>query len=306
MTTQHQLNTAPQRAASTHVEISPVVAGNPFTVGHGFHASAFRQADFANLMDPLIMVDHYTMTKSTFGAHPHAGLSAVSLLLEDSVGEFNNRDSLGNDFDLHAGDLYWLKAGSGAIHDEAPKAGASIHGLQVFVNIPANEKQTPPASLHVKAKDMPILVDVGYRVKLALGELNGIKGATSPSVPLTIADGVLFANGTYDIVIPAGHNLWLTNLSGNAALFTQGETLNLASGQAVTISNRSHTSIDLQLHNLLAKETQFALFMGKPLNEDFVQKGPLVASSIAQMEKVEANLAAGLFGQISPAKTVLA
>ena len=97
--------------------------GKPFSVGQGFTATSFKHPQFGGRMDPLIMVDHYQMTAPTFGAHPHAGLSAVSVLFEDSIGRFHNRDSLGNDFDLLPGDLYWLSAGSGVVHDEYPRAG---------------------------------------------------------------------------------------------------------------------------------------------------------------------------------------
>ena len=92
--------------------------GNELTIGSGFEAQSFRAQDIAKLMDPLVMVDHYVMTQPTFGPHPHAGMSAVSLLFEDSEGLFHNRDSLGNDFDLQPGDLYWLSAGRGAVHPD--------------------------------------------------------------------------------------------------------------------------------------------------------------------------------------------
>ena len=113
------------------------VEGKQLSIGEGFEAISFKHDLFGGQMDPLVMVDHYTMTGPTFGAHPHAGMSAVSVLFEDSVGQFNNRDSLGNDINLEPGDLYWLKAGSGAVHDEKPLPGAKIHGLQMFVNLPA-------------------------------------------------------------------------------------------------------------------------------------------------------------------------
>lgn len=115
--------------------------GKVIEIGSGFTAMTFKEKDYFDSMDPLVMVDHYRMTEPTFGAHPHAGLSAVPVLFEDSEGKFHNRDSLGNDFDLMPGDLYWLKAGSGVIHDESPRQGAKIHGLQVFVNLPSVEKK---------------------------------------------------------------------------------------------------------------------------------------------------------------------
>ena len=86
--------------------VSEPISGADLIVGSGFKAQSFRARDIGEEMDPLVMVDHYVMTESTFGAHPHAGMSAVSLLFDDSEGLFHNRDSLGNDFDLQPGDLY--------------------------------------------------------------------------------------------------------------------------------------------------------------------------------------------------------
>ena len=80
-------------------------------------------------------------------------MSAVSLIFEDSEGRFHNRDSLGNDFDLQPGDLYWLSAGSGAVHDEAPREHSRIHGLQVFVNVPQAQRFNAPSSLLVRKQD---------------------------------------------------------------------------------------------------------------------------------------------------------
>ncbi|HBM83879.1 MAG TPA: pirin family protein, partial [Halieaceae bacterium] len=100
--------------SAPNVVITAPQAGDALEIGAGFVAQSFRERNFAGAMDPLVMVDHYRMTEPTFGPHPHAGLSAVSVLFEDSDGAFHNRDSLGNDFDLLPGELYWLKAGSGA------------------------------------------------------------------------------------------------------------------------------------------------------------------------------------------------
>lgn len=133
------------------------VTGNALSVGSGFTGIGFRHSQFEGTMDPIIMVDHYTMTVPTFGAHPHAGISAVSVIFEDSEGKFNNRDSLGNDFDIEAGDLYWLNAGSGALHDEAPRQGAKIHGLQIFVNLPVNLNTNHLALCISKRKICPLL-----------------------------------------------------------------------------------------------------------------------------------------------------
>ena len=89
------------------VLVSEPISGHDLTIETGFKAQSFRARDIGETMDPLVMVDHFVATEPTFGVHPHAGMSAVSLLFEDSEGLFHNRDSLGNDFDLKPGDLYW-------------------------------------------------------------------------------------------------------------------------------------------------------------------------------------------------------
>ena len=88
------------------IKLSQTVTGKPLNIGKGFKALSFKHDQFGCLMDPLIMMDHYTMSSPTFGAHPHAGMSAVSILFEDSLGHFNNRDSIGNNIDLQPGDVY--------------------------------------------------------------------------------------------------------------------------------------------------------------------------------------------------------
>src|SRR6056297_318512 len=194
--------------------VSEPLEGNELTVGNGFEARSFRANEIGKLMDPLVMVDHYVMTEPTFGAHPHAGMSAVSLLFEDSEGLFQNRDSLGNDFDLRPGDLYWLRAGSGAVHDEAPRLSARTHGLQVFVNVPQSQRFDDPDSLLVRADDMPVISTAEYCVKVALGESNGVSGAASPSVSMTILDGTIQSGGHFSHVSATNRGVWIQVIKG--------------------------------------------------------------------------------------------
>ena len=186
MTTQNEPRSRRRKAdtATVHgVVLSEPTHAQPLQIGDGFEALSFKHEQFHGLMDPLVMVDHFTMTEPTFGAHPHAGMSAVSVLFEDSEGRFHNRDSLGNDVDLLPGDLYWLKAGRGAVHDEAPLSGARTHALQIFVNLPARMKHDAPDALHVPGATMPVIEGDGRRVRVVLGETQGVLGASSPALP---------------------------------------------------------------------------------------------------------------------------
>ncbi|MGB1837829.1 pirin family protein [Marinobacter adhaerens] len=196
------------QVAQQHDSITALcpVKGTSLSVGSGFTGVGFRHGQFYGAMDPFIMVDHYTMTAPTFGAHPHAGLSAVTVLFEDTEGKFNNRDSLGNDFDINPGDLYWLSAGSGAVHDEAPRESATIHGLQIFVNLPGRMKHQAPSSLHVKREDMPTLKGQGYRVRLVLGQSNGVETDAASVWPATILDGFADKTSLFEHRIQTGFN----------------------------------------------------------------------------------------------------
>ena len=285
--------------SATSASITAPKGGNALEIGSGFTANAFRERDFAGAMDPLVMVDHYRMSESTFGAHPHAGLSAVSVLFEDSEGKFHNRDSLGNDFDLMPGDLYWLKAGSGAVHDEAPRAGSNIHGLQVFVNLPARMKQNTPESLRVKAQDMPTLEADGHRVRIVLGASNGIKGQISPALPMTILDGKIAAGSTFAHDLQAGENGWVYAVEGAVELGIAGEKVTLQAGESIAIEASSDSATNtIEITNVAASGAHFALFAAVPLKEAFVQKGPFVMSNETEIAQVEADYAAGKLGHL--------
>ncbi len=297
--------------AATSLAEKPELNGNPaasvtapqrghhLEIGRGFTARSFRERDFSGAMDPLVMVDHYRMSESTFGAHPHAGLSAVSVLFEDSEGEFHNRDSLGNDFDLMPGDLYWLKAGSGAVHDEAPRAGARTHGLQVFVNLPARMKQDAPESLRVKAQDMPVLEADGNRVRVVLGESNGITGQVSPALPMTILDGKLAAGSTFTHDLQAGENGWVYAVKGVIELIVAGEKVRLQAGESIAIEATSGSACNtIEFTNVAGSVAHFVLFAALPVKEAFVQKGPFVMNNEAEIAQVEADYAAGKLGHL--------
>ena len=283
-------------APMTMTAFSPAKPGKALEIGSGFTALAFREKDFSGAMDPLVMVDHYRMTEPTFGAHPHAGLSAVSVLFEDSEGKFHNRDSLGNDFDLMPGDLYWLKAGSGVIHDESPRPGAKIHGLQVFVNLPSISRKSEPESLHVKAHSVPVYERHGSRVRILLGSSNGITGQQSPASPMTILDGKVDSNGDFSHTFNDGESAWIVAIEGEMELTISGQASLLSAGQAVALSPAEQK---LTIANRKDEPAHFVMFAAKPIGEAFVQKGPFIMSSEAEIARIEADVAAGKLGQLA-------
>jgi len=272
------------------------VSGKALHIGTGFEALSFKHDQFDGLMDPLVMLDHYTMSESTFGAHPHAGMSAVSILFEDSKGVFNNRDSLGNNIDLLPGDVYWLKAGSGAVHDEKPNKGSRTHGIQMFVNLPQHHKTDAPSALHVPTEAIPVISGEGYRVRVLLGESNGAQGATPPALPFTALDTYLETGGVYSHQVERQQSLLVYAISGDIQLNLGNQDIPLREQQAIAIQ-LGETAAQLRLTG--NNQAHLVVLQGAPIREQFVQKGPFVMSNTDEINQVTAAYETGLLGSIS-------
>jgi redox-sensitive bicupin YhaK (pirin superfamily) len=287
------------RTVSARPDVTRPVSGRALSIGDGFEARSFRAKELEAAMDPLVMVDHYVMTEPTFGVHPHAGMSAVSLLFEDSEGRFNNRDSLGNDFDLQPGDLYWLKAGRGALHDEAPRPGSRIHGLQVFVNLPQRQRRDSPASLLVRASDMPVVASHDYRVRVALGSSNGVTGTRAPDSSMTILDGCVHGGGEFVHRLATHRNAWIQAIDGDLSVSVEGAFHRLGQGEALTVSSPADGHpVDIRLQSREHGKSHFALFDAEPIGEAYVQQGPFVMGSAREIAEVQAAYEAGHLGHI--------
>ncbi|WP_435137634.1 pirin family protein [Pseudopelagicola sp. nBUS_19] len=287
MTVQYADQTHKSKAAITRSQ-----EGEKMSRGTGFEALSFIHRQLDGLMDPLIMVDHFIMTAPTFGPHAHAGISAVSVLFEDSTGSFRNRDSLGNDIELAPGDLYWLKAARGAVHDEAPTPSSRTHALQIFVNLPAAQKQDMPSARHVPATEMPVIESPGHRVRVMAGKSNGVVGATSPAMPVTILDITLQANASFTHRPDPGDTAWLHVIRGEIEVELDGVHHRLSNDTALA----AHGADEIRL--LSGEGGQAVLLSGAPLREPFVQKGPFAMRDVGQLAAVIAAHAAGELGTI--------
>jgi len=269
------------------------IAASPHQIGSGFAARHFSEELFEGRMDPLLMVDDFVMTAPTFAPHLHAGISAVTLMFEDAAGGFLNRDSLGHNVALRAGDLYWLAAASGAAHEERPADGACIHALQIFVNLPARLKKEPARAIHVRAEDVPVIEGQGHRVRVVLGRSGAITGADGTPEEMTMLDGML-ERGRFAHCLAAGHQAWIYAVSGDLTVRCDGDVRALAQGCATTIADGPATEIVLES----AASAHFVLTAAKPIREAFVKAGPLVMSTAEDVRRTLRDYAGGRFGHI--------
>jgi redox-sensitive bicupin YhaK (pirin superfamily) len=275
--------------------LGPVVKGLPHKIGSSFAATHFSDDMFGDRMDPLLMVDHFVMTAPTFDPHLHAGISAVTAMFEDSDGAFLNRDTLGHNVALKPGDLYWLAAASGAVHEEKPDHGARTHALQIFVNLPGRLKMQPARALHVEASDIPVLAGDKMRVRIVLGRSGDTAGAQGTPEEMTLLDGFLEAGGNFTHPLPEGRQAWIYAVSGNLLLRIEGEQLTLDAGSATTIASGSEIDIELSSE----AGAHFVLLAGRPIREKFVKHGPLVMSTTDDVRTTIARYAEGCFGKIA-------
>jgi redox-sensitive bicupin YhaK (pirin superfamily) len=274
--------------------LGKVVKAISHNIGEGFTALHFSEEMFDGRMDPLLMVDHFVMTEPTFAPHLHAGISAVTAMFEDSEGGFVNRDTLGHNLALKGGDLYWLAAANGAVHEERPEDGARTHALQIFVNLPALLKAKPARAFHVPAQDVPILQEDRYRVRVMLGRSGDATGAEGTPEEMTMLDGFLQKDGHFSHRLAHERHAWIYAVSGKLTVCVQDEERVLDAGTATTISAGPGTEIVL----LSDEPAHFVLLAGRPINESFVKHGPLVMSTAEDIRRTLAGYAAGKFGCI--------
>jgi redox-sensitive bicupin YhaK (pirin superfamily) len=264
----------------------------PFAHGIQFHGFGLRNPALQTLIDPFLSVDHFFMSQPTFPPHPHAGFSAVTYLFDDSETGFINRDSLGNVLEIKPGSLHWTGAASGVMHEEVPQVhGKTVHGLQIFVNLPAARKHDAPSVEHVAQADMPKWQIGNAAARLVFGSYSEY---VSPLVPLsdaTLVDLAFNATGNCDLDIPAGRQAFILIVAGDA---TCGDQF-LTQQSGVTLGS------DLAAQSISVKGqvgTRLAFFLGSPIGEPVVWGGPFVMTSQDDIRQARYDYEAGKMGHL--------
>lgn len=253
--------------------LSAIVNGHDLRIGDGFEAMHFSEDMFHGWMDPVVMLDHFRMTSPTFSPHPHAGISAVTYVFEDSIGPHVNYDSLGNHGPIQPGDLHWFVAGGGAIHTEQPERGP-VHALQIFVNLPARLKRCKPYAVHLNAADVPTYRATGIRVRVVAGDWRGLSSPVSLPTPFILLDGFLDAYAGLDHDVPVGWHTTILVVSGVLNVGNLQDVCKVEAGQAVCVTGPG--SVELSAAN---ERTHFVILSGIALKEPIAKRGPFVMNT---------------------------
>ncbi|MDH1524658.1 pirin family protein [Achromobacter mucicolens] len=197
------------------LHLSAVVPGSSRYMGDACTIRQFRHTDFSRCISPVVLVDHFVMTGPTFDPHTHAGISAATLMLEDSTGVMQSLDGIENNQDIHAGDLHWTQAGRGIVHAQRPVGEARLHGLQIFIDHPAHLKSLPPMTSMLRAADMPAIQAPSGKVRVVSGSFGGLESPLRTPEPLLILDGSLRPGATTLVPMPPGWNAWFYAIQGD-------------------------------------------------------------------------------------------
>ena len=279
-------------------------------VGDGFHVHGmFSYNTDAHLYSPFLMLDYGApylceprdvangATPRGVGSHPHRGFETVTIAYS---GEVAHRDSSGGGGIIGEGDVQWMTAGSGLVHDEfhSPafsKAGGEMHMVQLWVNLPAKDKMVKPGYQAITKDDIPqVNLDVGS-VRVIAGSHSGkglqADGAAKTFTPMNVWDVHIKAGQTISLPQPEG---WTTLLLVQSGKVTVNGGKAAGAAQLMMLS-RNGTDVDITAND----DTQLLLLSGEPINEPVVGYGPFVMNTEQEIRQAFVDFNAGKFGQIN-------
>jgi hypothetical protein len=188
-----------------------------------------------DLASPILMIDEFRSGGIPFGPHPHARYSLLNYVFEDSEGGLRSRDSLGNDLRVGPGGIVWTQAASGLIHEERPaEPGLELHGLQIFVNLRAENKLAAPCVFRLNRDQIPVWNSgLGDRVRVVVGSYGDAVSPLVPSEPIDLLDVDLKSECSFSL--HKDHLALVLVLTGEIVVQAGKAGQKLQSGEALAI-----------------------------------------------------------------------
>jgi redox-sensitive bicupin YhaK (pirin superfamily) len=269
-------------------------------VGNGFLVnSLFSYNELGAEMSPFLLLDHAAPTKFRshsgrrgVGQHPHRGFETVTIVYQ---GEVEHRDSTGSGGVIGLGDVQWMTAASGILHEEFhskdfSQKGGTIEMVQLWVNLPAKDKMAAPGYQTLLNQDIPVvpLADNAGQVRVIAGNYGGHAGPARTFSPINVWDMKLNAGHTTTLQVEEGHTLAVVMLHG--AILVNGEQI-VRETQMVLL-DRAGDSITLEANG----DVSLLVLSGEPIDEPIVGYGPFVMNSEAEIQQAFRDFNSGQFG----------
>jgi quercetin 2,3-dioxygenase len=278
-------------------KVLDIVEPQPVVEGAGVRLKRSIATRELNYLDPFLLFDHFGSDNpddymAGFPMHPHRGIETVTYMLAGTV---NHRDSMGNAGSIGAGDVQWMTAGRGILHEEMPRPRhGEMAGFQLWVNLPARLKMTQPRYQEISSAQIPeIHTKDGGSVRVIAGVADGIQGpVTEIAADPTYLDVLVPANASFTQPVARGHAAFAYVFAGRGRLGVTDEK----DGETVA-PPRLVVFDDGDLVEVRATEepVRFLLISGKPLYEPIVRYGPFVMNTVEEIEQALRDLRNGTF-----------
>jgi redox-sensitive bicupin YhaK (pirin superfamily) len=276
-------------------EIQRTQAGRPTIEGAGVHLRRAFGSGQETLFDPFLMLDDFrsddpSLYRAGFPWHPHRGIETITYMLE---GEVDHGDSLGNSGAIRGGDVQWMTAGSGIIHQEMPRGDERkrMGGFQLWANLPAAQKMTDPRYQGFEASQIPVAEAGGARIRVVCGAVEETAGpvqgiAIDPELlDVSLGPDVIWSHPT-----PQGHTYFAYLFEGAARFGTALDPVAAGQGELVLFGDGG--SIAAQAGGGGAR---FLLAGGRPLREPIAWRGPIVMNTREELDIAWRELDNGTF-----------
>jgi quercetin 2,3-dioxygenase len=246
----------------------------------------------SNEFDPFLLFDHFAFNDPNegpirgFPTHPHRGIETVTYMLEGSV---RHRDSLENMGSIGAGDVQWMTSGRGILHEEMPQRSqnGNIYGFQLWVNLPAHMKMSPPRYQEVSDQTIPVVEKDGVKIRLVAGTVDGVSGPVTEIAAAPLYMDVQLAPGIeWTLPTPGGHTVVAYVFDGEGVF--SDETIS----SVMMIKYEDGDHIRVKTEN---SPVRFMLIAGAPFKEPIVPYGPFVMNTEEEIYQALADLKAGTF-----------
>jgi redox-sensitive bicupin YhaK (pirin superfamily) len=271
-------------------------------VGNGFPVrSVFDYHGLGRELSPFLLLDYaapYAFAPSPdrrgVGAHPHKGFETVTVAYQ---GELAHRDSSGGGGTIGPGDVQWMTAGNGIIHEEFhsqpfTQRGGTLQMVQLWVNLRAKDKSAPPGYQTLLKAQIPVVAlpgDAGS-VRVIAGDFGGQRGAAKTFTPLHVWDVQLRAGKTADFPLPDGYTTALLVLSGSVTVNNKRE----AREGDLAIFSREGAGLTVTART----DATLLVLSGEPIDEPIVGHGPFVMNTREEIEEAFEQFELGRMGQI--------
>lgn len=276
----------------TRRKIQWIINPTPVSDGAGVKLNRLIATPKLDYLDPFLLLDHFGSDKKDdymagFPEHPHRGIETVTYMLK---GEVRHKDTMGNEGTIGAGDVQWMTAGGGLMHEEMPIASdEGLSGFQLWVNLPKSLKMSKPRYQEIKADKIPVYEKNGARVKVIAGKVGETQGAvTEIYAEPNYLDVTLDANSEFEHAVEAGQNAFAYIFEGAADFDDSGSFVEtnklvvLTDGDFVRIKSGD-------------KGARFLLVSGRPLNEPVARYGPFVMNTQSELYEAVEDLQSGHF-----------